>query len=277
MPRPKRSQQSHGLKSKIYVPILRAIFKAKYRRGVKEVDFNLDDIRSAALKLGIVTRNPADVIYRMRSRTKLPSEILKKGFFILRQVGRGKYRLEQAESTIVNIPENEIIDAIDITPLPVRRLLPEDLSEIDEQGLLTVVDYCKLLSHFTGLTVYRLRSHVRKGVLLVGQVELDEVDVGVALRDDDSPIIFPIEAKAADEAVNWVQVAAQVMYSEQYFPGYAIRPIAMKLDYDSLIHFLEFNVTTDAKKLKIIRSATYRLTVSEQQRTLIRTTTKVKH
>jgi len=84
---------------------------------------------------------------------------------------------------------------LDLTPLPVRRLLPKVVSEIDEQGLLTMVSYCQLLDQFTGLRVYRLRSHVRKSVADIGQAELDEIDVGVALRDDEKPVIFPIEAK----------------------------------------------------------------------------------
>ena len=42
-----------------------------------------------------------------------------------------------------------------------------------------MINYSKLLDHFTGLTVYRLRSHVRRSVPNVGQAELDEIDVGV--------------------------------------------------------------------------------------------------
>jgi hypothetical protein len=57
------------------------------------------------------------------------------------------------------------------------------MAEFDEQGLLTMVSYCKLLDHFTGLKVYRLRSHVRKSVPNVGQAELDEIDVGVAPQE----------------------------------------------------------------------------------------------
>jgi hypothetical protein len=62
---------------------------------------------------------------------------------------------------------------------------------MDEQAVLTVASYCKLFDHFTGLQVYRLRSHVRKSVPGVGQAELDAIDVGVALRDDEMPILGP--------------------------------------------------------------------------------------
>jgi hypothetical protein len=259
-----RGSQSHGRNSKVYVPVIKRIFAAKYRDGMTKIDFTLDEVRDACGALGIVSRNPADVIYRMRARTKLPQEILDAGFFILRQVGRGMYRLEQATSTLIEIPDHVVHEALDLTPLPVRRLFPQVLAEIDEQGLLSVISYCKLMDHFTGLQVYRLRSHVRKSVAGIGQAELDEIDVGVAMRDDEMPVIFPIEAKAADESVNRVQIAAQVAFCLEYFPGYEIRPLAVKLDEESIVHFLEFNVSTTPADLTVKRSKGYRLKLSDQ-------------
>ena len=154
-----------------------------------------------------------------------------------------------------------------------RRLLPQELAKIDEQGLLTMISYCKLLDHFTGLQVFRLRSHVRKSVATIGQAN-DEIDVGVALRDDEIPVIFPIEAKAADEPVNRVQISAMVIYCAEYFPGHEIRPLAIKLDYDSLIHFLEFNPSGTAADLKIVKSCGYRLTLSDRQKEMFTPKTK---
>ncbi len=272
MTKPKKSLQSHGETSKVYVPILKLIFSEKYVSGQDSIEFTLDDVRAAGIALGITIRNPPDLIYRMRSRTILPQEIQGEGFRILRQVGRGRYRLEKCESTIFEIPVDTVQEALDITPLPVRRLLPERLSDIDEQGLLTIVSYCKLLDHFTGLQVYRLRSHVRKSVKALGQAELDEIDVGVALRDDELPVIFPIEAKASDEPINRVQIAGLVAFSNQYFPNMLVRPLVVKLDYDSLIHVLEFNMSSEPSTVNIIQSKTYKLSLSETQIRLIKET-----
>jgi hypothetical protein len=168
-----------------------------------------------------------------------------------------------------------IIPALDLTPLPVRRLLPEDLAEIDEQGLLTVINYSKLLDHFTGLTVHRLRSHVRKSVAGVGQAEVDEVDVGIALSDEEQPVIFPIEAKAVDEAVNRVQVSTQVQFARQYFPGHIIRPLAIKVDHKGLLHFIEFNDEIRPRSLAVLRRSTYQLRLSDRQREMIARRIKV--
>lgn len=274
MPAPKRREatQSHGHSSRVYVPILRELVHRRYTPGLHRIEFTKQDVEDVAAHLGLKLGNAADVVYRMRSRTRLPDDILDLGFTVLRGVGRGKYVLEVGGEAVVHLPDHDVFDHNDQTPLPVRRLLPENLAELDEQGLLTVVGYCKLLDHFTGLTVYRLRSHVRKSVPAVGQAELDEIDVGVALRDDEVPVVFPIEAKAADEVVNRVQIATAVAYCETYFAGHEIRPIVVKLTYDGVLHFLEFRATTSLPGLRILNSHGYRLNLSPMQRELIQAT-----
>ncbi len=268
----KRALQAHGLTSKVYSPILLHIFRARWRKGASSVLFSLDDIRNAADSLSLEVRNPADLIYRMRSRTVLPKEILEKGFFILRAIGRGQYQFEKGSSTIFEPADSEITEALDLTPLPVRRLLPEKLVDMDEQAVLTVASYCKLFDHFTGLQIYRLRSHVRKSVPGVGQAELDAIDVGVALSDEEMPIVFPIEAKAAADALNRVQVYNMVQYSRHYFRGLVIRPLAIKVDYDSILHVMEFNAAARAADLKIVRSGSYTISLSEKQLEMIQLT-----
>ncbi|MGH6994810.1 MAG: hypothetical protein ACREES_03870, partial [Stellaceae bacterium] len=146
----KRALQAHGLNSKVYGPILLHIFNARWRQGAATVLFSLDDIRNAADALKLEVRNPADLIYRMRSRTVLPKDILDKGFYILRAIGRGQYQFEKGASTIFEPIDGRPIEALDVTPLPVRRLLPETMAEMDEQAVLTVASYCKLFDHFTG-------------------------------------------------------------------------------------------------------------------------------
>jgi len=268
----KRSVQAHGLNSKVYGPLLLHVFRARYRKGAATILFTLDDVRNAADELNLEARNPADLVYRMRSRTVLPAEILERGFYVLRSIGRGQYQFEKATTTIIEPPMSEITEALDLTPLPVRRLLPEALADMDEQAVLTVASYCKLLDHFTGLQVLRLRSHVRKSVPGVGQAELDAIDVGVAMRDDEIPVVFPIEAKAVADALNRVQVMNMVRYCSHYFPKLLVRPLAIKVDYDSVLHIMEFNTPDKAADLKVVKSAAYKLTLSEKQLEMIEAT-----
>lgn len=272
--------QSHGRNSRVYVPVILKLFQDRWRPGASTVVFSLDDVRTAVEAVraasdnpdAISSRNPADVIYRMRSRTKLPDEILDKGFHVLRAVGRGRYQFEKASSGIMEVPVHELTPAIDQTPMPVRRLLPETMAEMDEQALLSVVGYCMLLDHFTGMKIYRLRSHVRKSVPGIGQAELDAIDVGIASGDDDLPIIFPIEAKAVSDELNRVQIFNMIRYAAHYFPGLKVCPLAIKVDYQSAVHIMEFNVASRPGELRIIRSASYAINTSEAQIAMIRAT-----
>ena len=275
-----KSLQSHGRNSKVYVPVILKLFRDRWRPGASTIVFSLDDVRTAVEAVRSVSdnpdtissRNPADVIYRMRSRTRLPDEILKKGFHVLRAVGRGRYQFEKASSGIIEVPVCELIPAIDQTPMPVRRLLPETIAEMDEQALLSVVGYCQLLDHFTGMKVYRLRSHVRKSVPGIGQAELDAIDVGIAASDDDTPVIFPVEAKAVADELNRVQIFNMIRYAAHYFPGLNVRPLALKVDYQSAVHLLEFNVASRPGELRIVRNASYLINTSEAQIAMIRAT-----
>jgi len=143
MPQQKRREatQTHGQTSRVYVPILREIVKRKYTPGSQRIEFTMRDIKAVASDLQIELGNAADMIYRMRSRTRLPDDILDLGFTVLRGVGRGEYVLEVGGEALVHLPEHDVYDHNDQTPLPVRRLLPEDLADLDEQGLLTMVSY----------------------------------------------------------------------------------------------------------------------------------------
>jgi hypothetical protein len=169
--KPKRkSLQSHGQNSIVYVPVILKLFQDRWRPGASTIVFSLDDVRTAveAVRAAsktpdrISSRNPADVVYRMRSRTKLPAEILEKGFHVLRAVGRGRYQFEKASSGIIEVQVKELTPAIDQTPMPVRRLLPETMAEMDEQALLSVVGYCQLLDHFTGMKICGIHRQRRR-------------------------------------------------------------------------------------------------------------------
>jgi hypothetical protein len=275
-----KSLQSHGRNSIVYVPVILKLFQDRWRPGASTVVFSLDDVRTAVEAVRAVSenpdrissRNPADVVYRMRSRTVLPKEILDKGFHVLRAVGRGRYQFEKAASGIIDTPVNELIPAIDQTPMPVRRLLPETMAEMDEQALLSVVGYCALLDHFTGMKIYRLRSHVRKSVPGVGQAELDAIDVGIAAGEDEIPVVFPIEAKAVSDELNRVQIFNMIQYAAHYYPGLKVRPLALKVDYQSAVHLIEFNVASRPGDLRILRSASYAINTSDAQLAMIRAT-----
>ena len=122
------------------------------------------------------------------------------------------------------------------------------------------------------MKIYRLRSHVRKSVPGVGQAELDAIDVGIASAEDETPIVFPIEAKAAPDALNRVQVHNMVQYAKHYYPGLVVRPLAIKVDFQSVVHIMEFNVPSRAGDLRIVKAASYIVDTSPAQIAMIRAT-----
>lgn len=257
MPRP---LQAHGLRSKVYTPILLAIFKRKYVAGSSEVTFTLEELRAELVAAGLQARNVADLVYRMKSRTVLPEEITSKGFRLLEIRGRGKYALTFSESTLIDYPDPvEVIDVQDRTPFAVRRLLADDFGKTDEQGLLNVLRYNDLFSHFLRAQSYHLKGHVRRSVPQTGQVEVDDVHVALSGGLDDPLILVPVEAKAKDDPVNRVQIAMQVRYANYEFPGLLVRPLTVKLFADGMVLFMEFNSTTSPADLHVVKFAYYRI------------------
>ena len=63
-----------------------------------------------------------------------------------------------------------------------------------------------------------------------------------------------------------------IQYAAHYYPGLTVRPLALKVDQKSAVHFLEFNVASRPGDLRIVRSASYSINTSEAQIAMIRAT-----
>jgi hypothetical protein len=259
LPRP---VQSHGLRSKVYSPVLLAIFRRKFTSGAQRIVFTLEELRDELRAMGLEARNAADVIYRMKSRTILPEEIRKLGYHILEITSRGTYAFVIGESTLIEYPPQvDITEVHDLTPKAVRSLLHPDFGSIDEQGLLSICRYNDLLSRFLEATTFHVKSHVRKSVPGVGQAEIDDLHVEIhgSVHEPRELTIVPIEAKAKDDPVNRVQVVIQTKFARHAFPDHPCRPVTVKLFEDGRILFMEFNVTDEANALAVVRHRYFRV------------------
>lgn len=49
----------------------------------------------------------------------------------------------------------------------------------DEQALLAKVRYSRLVDIFLGIAAYSLQNHLRTSVVGIGQIEMDELYVGI--------------------------------------------------------------------------------------------------
>jgi hypothetical protein len=102
------------------------------------------------------------------------------------------------EST-VTIPASLKVYAI---PYAVPEIVAQNLAR-DEQGMLTIVRYNRILDVFSGLACFHLQSHIRTQIPDHGQVEIDELYVGV--DKDGQGFVLPVEARRRVSAWVWIR------------------------------------------------------------------------
>ena len=101
----------------------------------------------------------------------------------------------------------------DATPEIVRRYAPGT----DEQALLTKVRYNRLIDIFTGLTCYSIQNHLRTTIKNIGQIEIDEVYLGINKRG--SHFVIPCQAKSLGDRFGIVQVMQDVEFCKHRYPN----------------------------------------------------------
>ncbi len=166
-----------------YAQIIEFIFFKYFQPDDTRVSFVRADINEAAQALDIrLPKNIGDVIYSFRYRTELPERILAEapiGFeWIIRSAGSAQYQFALVREVILTpsalLVETKILDA---TPAII-----EKYALSDEQALLAKLRYNRLIDIFTGLTCYSLQNHLRTTVRGIGQIETDEVYIGIDRR-----------------------------------------------------------------------------------------------
>jgi len=241
-----------------YDKIITALFNKKYKPAKKmdRVDFTKDELVEIAKKLKIALRNPPDVVYTFRSRRVLPSTILRTGNWILTPRGKGKFSFTKT----LRPPFIEIQEGL--THIEILNALPEIVEKYtsnDEQGLLSTIRYNRLIDIFTGITCFHLQSHIRTTILKEGQIEIDDLYVGV--DEDGREYILPIEAKSPDvrDKLGWFQIANLVGFANQCFKSMKCRPIAVKPMGKNIVCLMEFDDSTDYEKIGIKNIKLYKL------------------
>ena len=233
MPRPNR-----------YSRIIEAIFHSKYTEGSQDVAFERDDIVDCASDLNInLPKNLGDVIYSFRYRTRLPDSILNLApegeTWIIRPAGRARYRLVLVtDLPLVANPNLAVTKIPDATPGIISKY-----AFSDEQALLARVRYNRLIDVFLGLACYSLQNHLRTTVAGMGQVETDEIYVGV--DKSGSHYAVPVQAKGGSDRLNRVQIEQDIAICAEKLPTLICRPVgAQFMDHD-LIALFEFEQQAD--------------------------------
>lgn len=241
----------------LYDLIIGHLFQTKYVAGARELHFVRQDIRLSAEALGVeIPGNLGDVVYHYRTkRGELPTTIKAAAppgeeWIIL---GRGKARYRFVAVPPTPIEPNSMMVEIkipDATPGIITKY-----AQSDEQALLAQVRYNRLIDVFTGVTCYSLQNHYRTTVEGMGQVETDEVYVGVDRRG--AHYVFPVQAKGKRDKQGVVQILQDIAMCAEKFPDLICRPIAVQFTVSTLIAL--FELEEKAGVVGIVSEKHYRL------------------
>ncbi|MBI5606416.1 MAG: endonuclease [Deltaproteobacteria bacterium] len=226
-------------KQNIYVSIIEKIFFSKFKEGMRELEFERKDIVKFGNELKInLPKNLGDLIYSFRYRSELPKMIQslagKEETWIIRPTGRSKYRF-------VLIPNVPLLPNKNMVVIKVPEATPgivEKYAFNDEQALLAKVRYNRLVDIFLGITCYSLQSHLRTTVPEMGQVETDEIYVGVDKKG--VHYIVPIQAKGRTDKLSIVQIEQDFGVCAHKFPSLICRSVGAQFMEESTIALFEF-------------------------------------
>lgn len=243
-----------------YSRLIESIFLKHFRRGVNEIPFERSEIEKAAKQLDIVLpKNIGDILYTFRYRSVLPESITSTapdGYeWMIRPAGRSKYKLALVQQSIV-IPSAMMAETKipDSTPGIISRYALND-----EQAVLAKIRYNRLIDIFTGLTCYSLQNHLRTAVPEMGQVETDEIYIGIDKRG--AHYALPVQAKGRKDKIGIVQIEQDLKVCESKFPHLICRPIAAQSMNDDIIALFEFEL--DETEIKIVSEKHYKLVKSK--------------
>src|SRR5574341_358818 len=245
---------------KEYDRVIIHVFEKLYNTQLdsERLPFSKEDVVQAIDELGLVINNVPDIPYTYRTgRSPLPDSILAHGQWAIDGAGKGRYffvRLER--SPYIDIPQDiEATLILDSTPQIILKY-----QSTDEQALLARLRYNRLVDIFTGLTAYHLQGHFRTTVEELGQVEIDDLYIGV--DTDSNGYGLPVEAKSESpkDRLGVIQITQMVKFARQNFEGLPIRPIGIKaMPADGSLMFFEFTVEEDPDQVETRRIKRYRL------------------
>jgi hypothetical protein len=225
-----------------YSLLIAQIFERHYSVGVEQFEFERDELAVVALELNIsLPKNIGDVIYSFRYRLPLPPSIksTETGMkeWIIEGAGVSKYRFKLTELNRIEPRKN-------LVTLKVPDSTPEIINAYalgDEQALLAKVRYNRLVDLFLGITAYSLQSHLRTTVKNVGQIEIDEIYVGIDRRG--RQFVVPVQAKGGNDKHGSVQTQQDIDFCAQKFPQLICRPISAQFMSDQRIAMFELAVS----------------------------------
>lgn len=239
-----------------YKLLIEKIFFDIFTPGATILPFARTDLADAAVALEIeLPKNLGDVVYALRYRTPMPDRVLAtqpEGMeWVIEGAGRALYAFKLA-------PVNRITPNLNLVTIKLPDATPEIIAAYalsDEQALLAKVRYNRMIDIFLGLTSYSLQNHLRTTVRGVGQIEIDEIYVGVDRQG--RQYVVPVQAKGGNDQLSVVQTKQDLLCCAEKFPHLICRPISAQFLADDLIALFELTVEDD--HVKVVEERHYRL------------------
>lgn len=204
---------------------------------------------------GAEHKNLGDVIYSFKYRASLPKSILEKApantEWVIKNIGHSQYAFELVSEARIHPDRMLLTTKIpDSTPGIVSMYAVED-----EQALLTRLRYNRILDIFTGVACYSLQNHLRTTVPGIGQVETDEIYVGIDKLG--RQFVFPVQAKGGSDEIGVVQIEQDIILCKYKYPKLICRAIATQFLDENLISIFEFIL--DNNEIKKVFERHYKL------------------
>ncbi len=243
-----------------YTRLMEQVFHAHHKSGASRVCFARTELKVAATKLHLILPdNLGDVVYSFRYRTSLPESIRSKApkgrEWVIMPAGRSQYCfVAVSTAAIVPAPMMAQVKVPDSTPGVIEKYRLSD-----EQALLAKLRYNRLLDIFTGVTCYSLQNHLRTTVPGMGQVETDELYVGIDKRG--AHYVLPVQAKGGKDRISIVQIEQDHAMCQDKFPDLICRPIAAQF-YEDNIAIFAFESTESGLRVAVEKH--YRLVAQDQ-------------
>ena len=239
-----------------YKIIIEIIFFNHFEEGMTEFEFARDEIKAVAAEHDIkLPDNIGDLPYALRYRIGYPEKILEtqpSGLeWIIEGAGRARYRFKLVKAQRI-LPRADLVrtSVPDATPELIRAYALDD-----EQALLAIVRYNRLIDTFFGLTTYSLQNHLRTTVKGIGQIEIDELYIGLDRRG--CHYVIPVQAKGGKDQIGVVQTTQDIKFVEQKFPGVRCRAISAQFMEDGVVAL--FELTLQGDELRIVDERHYKL------------------
>ena len=104
-----------------------------------------------------------------------------------------------------------------------------------------------MIDVFLGVTCYSLQNHLRTTVDGIGQIETDEIYVGIDKRG--RQFIIPVQAKGGTDKIGVTQIEQDIELCKQRYPELICRAIACQFITHDEIAMFEFSLE-DGKVVK---------------------------